>query len=104
MFNLDTFPSELAEKLRQHSSDRTVVVEFVSSRVSDEERDNPQFIRTLITRVVEGALEGLGGPISDIRLKEDTFKKDCAEILQKFIKGPTAELEALFALQSLMHR
>ena len=60
-------------------------------------------VQTLMTGLVEAALDGLGGPISALKLKEDLFNTYCKDILQNFIKGQQAELEALFALQTLMH-
>ena len=102
-FNSESFKTGLSEKLGS-GEDRSGVVEYVNAHVSQEEQTDPLFIRTLLTVVVESSLDGLGGPISDIKLKEEVFQSHCTDILQKLVSGPDAELQALFALQNLMHR
>ena len=102
-FNSESFKTGLSEKLGS-GEDRSGVVEYINARVSQEEQTDPLFIRTLLTVVVESSLDGLGGPNSDIKLKEEVFQSHCTDILQKLVSGPDAELQALFALQNLMHR
>merc|ERR1712107_156820 len=101
-FNAESFESQLAARLKSES--RPAVVEFVESRVSKEDRsNNPVFVRSLTKVVTEGALDGLGGSISNVKLNVDTFTSFCTDILTNLIVGKEAELEALFALQELMH-
>ena len=102
-FNQESFRTGLSEKLGSFE-DLSGIVEFINARVSKDDQTDPLFIRTLVTVVVEGSLEGLGGPISDIKLKEDLFTSHCTDILLKLVRGSEAELQVLFALQSLMHR
>jgi len=97
----DAFRSDLTAKLR---SDRSNAVEFIHSKVDKKLHSNTDFIKTLVEVTTELSLEGLGGPAGEIKLKEDLFKSYCSEILQNFFKQDSLQLEALFVLQSLMHR
>jgi len=104
-FNAESFGDQLAKRLQSSGHDpanRTSVTNWVIREVKD--LSNPAFLRTLINKVVEAALDGLGGPYSEIKLREERFSSYCTDILGKLVDGKEAELEVLFAVQALMHR
>lgn len=54
--------------------------------------------------LVEDSIEGLGGPINNLRLNQQKFETYCNNVLQKLIKNSVQELECLFAIQFLVNR
>jgi len=101
VFNFDSLRKEL-EGLVKNDSSR--LIEVVKSRVPADQLTEPQLMRVLMPLCVESCLEGLGGPISEIKLKEEEFRSLCEKSLGSLVKGQPAELEALFSLQALVHR
>ena len=62
------------------------------------------FIRVLTTKVIESVIDGLGGPTNDCKLNEEQLKLR-NPVLKKFLDGnPKLEMQALLAMQYLMHK
>jgi len=63
------------------------------------------FIRVLTTAVIESVIDGIGGPTNQCRLNEDQLRLR-NPVLKKYLDGGNSKLEvqALLALQYLMHR
>ena len=54
--------------------------------------------------VIESVIDGLGGPTNDCKLNEEQLKLR-NPVLKKFLDGnPKLEMQALLAMQYLMHK
>ena len=64
----------------------------------------PSFIRVLTTVVIESVIDGIGGPTYQCKLNEEQLRMR-NPVLKKYLDGkPKLEMQALLALQYLMHR
>lgn len=62
-----------------------------------------RIIRILVTCVAEDCIDGLGGPTNQCKLNEESLQIR-TPVLIKYLDDPTLEMQALLALQHLMHR
>lgn len=100
-FNLDAFESDLRNRLKVDAD--CDAVNFVTDRLTDYQ-NRKDFIQPLMAALVEDSIEGLGGPINNLRLNQQKFETYCNNVLQKLIKNSVQELECLFAIQFLVNR
>ena len=67
--------------------------------------NSPRFIRVLATVLMESVIDGIGGPSSMCKLNEDQLRLIINPVIKKYLDtNPKLELQALIALQYLMHR
>jgi len=95
-FDAASFCKELRDRLKADSSK---VVNFVNDRSKD--RQNPDFVQGLVTTLAEHCIDGLGGPVADVKLKEEPFAELCMDVLKSLDFSTEEEMQCIFAIQML---
>jgi len=94
---------EIVEVLDSDKESNKTLLDWIEKHCSTR-LTNPSFIRVLTTAVIESSLSGVGGPTNQSTLNVQQLRIR-HPVLKKFLGGnPAFEMEALLALQHLMHR
>uniref|UniRef100_A0A9J8CEE3 Eukaryotic translation initiation factor 4 gamma 1-like n=1 Tax=Cyprinus carpio carpio TaxID=630221 RepID=A0A9J8CEE3_CYPCA len=85
------------ERLLQEKADNQRIFDWVEANLDEQQASSSTFVRALMTSVCQSAI------ICENPYKVDTKEiKQRAKLLQRYIKDEQKELQALYALQSLM--
>jgi len=102
--SLERVTSNIEGLLKKDSVHSDSVIDWINGHCSDRMTSSPEFIRNLTTVLVESCVSGIGGPQNQCNLDENKFKER-SKILKRYLDGVGAlEVQALLALQYLMHR
>ncbi|CAG5135958.1 unnamed protein product [Candidula unifasciata] len=86
------------ERIIRESGTSSDIFAYVDAKVGADKQDR-QFIRSLVTAMVNASI-----PTETMKFNEDVVKTHKA-VLQRYIKSnPDLELQALYAIQALMHK
>lgn len=95
--------SHLSSLLARPATSNEEIIAYLDQALASQVEET-QFIRSIVTAVVESALDGLGGPNVRVKLNDKILINRCP-ILVKYVDAKTEnELQALLALQRLMVR
>jgi len=94
---------EIAKVLESNRKSNETLFDWIEKHCSAK-LTTPSFIRVLTTVVIESVIDGIGGPTTQCKLNEDQLRLR-NPVLKKFLDGNSKlEMQALLALQYLMHR
>jgi len=89
--------------LAANKKSNTELFDWIDTTLGEKTKSSA-FIRTLVTAVAESVIDGIGGPGSMCKLDDDQLKQR-NPVLKKYLDANIQrEVEALTALQYLMHR
>jgi len=102
--SLERVTGNIESLLKKDSVHSDAVIDWINGNCTDRITKSPAFIRSLTTVVVESCVNGIGGPQNQCNLDENKFKER-SKILKRYLDcDGTLEVQALLALQYLMHR
>jgi len=99
----ESMGKEIAKVLDSNRKSNETLFDWIEKHCSAR-LSTPSFIRVLTTVVIESVIDGIGGPTNQCKLNEEQLRMR-NPVLKKFLDGnPKLEMQALLALQYLMHR
>lgn len=99
----ESMGKEIAKVLDSNRKSNETLFDWIEKHCSAR-LTTPSFIRVLTTVVIESVIDGIGGPTNQCKLNEEQLRMR-NPVLKKFLDGnPKLEMQALLALQYLMHR
>ncbi len=66
-----------------------------------QDRQHPDFVQGLVTTLAEHCIDGLGGPVAEVKLKEEPFTDLCMDVLKSLDLSTEEEMQCIFAIQML---
>jgi len=101
--NDDRLGKEIAKVLESNRKSNETLFDWIEKHCKAR-LSTPSFIRVLTTVVIESVIDGIGGPTYQCKLNEEQLRMR-NPVLKKYLDGkPKLEMQALLALQYLMHR
>jgi len=88
--------------LLKSNKDNEAVCSWIAGHCEDKV-GSPTFIRLVTTVVVESCIDGIGGPTANCQLKQEQLIER-RSILKKYILNEQDALQALLAIQNMVHR
>lgn len=98
----DLVRTEISKILSADKKSNDRLFKWLDSHLGQKMKQKPM-IRMLVTCVAESCIDGLGGPTNQCKLNEESLTLRNA-VLEKYLHDAESELQALLALQHLMHR
>jgi len=95
---------EIAKVIQANRKSKEAIMDWIDKHCASR-LTSPRFIRVLATVLMESVIDGIGGPSSMCKLNEDQLRLIINPVIKKYLDtNPKLELQALIALQYLMHR
>eukprot|EP00105_Crassostrea_gigas_P039438 XP_019923586.1 PREDICTED: eukaryotic translation initiation factor 4 gamma 3 isoform X2 [Crassostrea gigas] len=99
--SMEAIQDKLHQLLIKENTDNEVIFDWIEESVDDPTIKSNKFIRTLMTLVCESAITGSG---SSARVLPEVIRKR-GDLLEKYLDHRAeSELQALYAIQSLVHK
>ncbi|XP_052716566.1 eukaryotic translation initiation factor 4 gamma 3-like isoform X1 [Crassostrea angulata] len=99
--SMEAIQDKLHQLLIKENTDNEVIFDWIEESVDDPTIKSNKFIRTLMTLVCESAITGSG---SRARVLPEVIKNR-GDLLEKYLDHRAeSELQALYAIQSLVHK
>jgi len=99
----DSIAREINKVLQSNRKSNETLFDWIENHCSAK-KSTPSFIRVLTTVVIESVIDGVGGPTNECKLNDEQLKLR-NPVLKKFLDGnPKLEMQALLAMQYLMHK
>jgi len=98
----DMVKTEISKILSADKKSNDRLIKWLDSHLGENMKQK-QMIRVLVTCVAEACIDGLGGPTNQCKLNEEALSLR-QSVLDKYLGNSELEMQALLALQHLMHR
>ena len=74
---------------------------YINPDPATQDRQHPDFVQGLVTTLAEHCIDGLGGPVAEVKLKEEPFTDLCMDVLKSLELSTEEEMQCIFAIQML---